>query len=189
MKQNSKIFKPLLAAYSIAISCQLQSLLMSQNCFPSSPSFERARQNPHPQEQNSGPSTRTSYTRTGPAIPQTTSTTPLPPLLAPPSEFTKTIISCLSDATGPDPTLTIHRRTHRIFRDIIDPAPHGSTRRYGRGAKLLQAEPKRSGPDPAKRGPPCYRRRRVLDGLGFVMVGVGSLRSLGILEGVPVAEK
>ncbi|KAF6231737.1 hypothetical protein HO173_010039 [Letharia columbiana] len=120
--------------------------------------------------------------RTGPAIPQTMSTTPVPPLLAPPSEVTETILSCLSDATDPEPTLTIHRRTHWIFRAMIDPAPHGSTRRYGRGAKIQQAEPKRSGPDPAERGPPCYRRRRVLEGWGFVMVGVGSVRRLGIWE-------
>lgn len=151
-------------------------------CFLSSAPFERAGQNPHPQEQYSGPSTRTSYTRTGLAIPQTTSTTPLPPLLAPPSEFKENHHTFTSPMPqGPEPTLTIHRRTHRIFRTMIDPAPHGSTRRYGRGAKLLQAEPKRSGPDPAERGPPLLpvparsRRLGVCHGRGRIGAEIGHL--------------
>ncbi len=105
----------------------------------------------------------------------TTSTAPLPPLLALPSELQLQIISYFSNTENPvdpEPTLIILRRTHRIFRDIIPSAPYGPPvlnvldLRSSRYNKLLLAEHKYPYLFPRKMLP-CYGCQRVLNRSAF----------------------
>ena len=108
---------------------------------------------PLPQNQKSGP-------------------TPIAPLLALPTELKMQIISYISDEEDPEPTLIILRYTHRIFRNLVPPAPYGprvpsnSKLREVRKKRLLQAERRYPYLFPSKMLP-CYRCLCVLHRSAF----------------------